>query len=98
MRFQAALAIGSNPDPDLVGTLAERCAVESILQRAKADCDPAAHAQTGPTEQLLRNPDAAFLLDIKEAKRLFVLGKERSALPEALRPNSTGTPGRFLAA
>lgn len=71
------MAIGSNPDPDLVGTLVERCAVESILQRAKADCDPASHAHAGATERLLRNPDAAFLPDLKEAKRMFVLGKER---------------------
>lgn len=52
-------------------------AVEPILQRAKAVGDPVAHAHASATERLLRNPDAAFLPDIKEAKRMFVLGKER---------------------
>jgi hypothetical protein len=30
-----------------------------------------------PTERLLRDPDAAFELDVQEAIRVFVLSKER---------------------
>jgi len=50
-------------------------AVEEVLKLATAsdDVDVRSHAQA--TEQLLRDPDAAFALGIDQARRAYVLGK-----------------------
>jgi HEAT repeat protein len=50
--------------------------VEPVLKRAKESDAPAVAAHAAATERLLQDPDAAFELDIKEAKRVFALGKE----------------------
>jgi HEAT repeat protein len=51
--------------------------VESVIQKAKVAEEPGIRAHAFATERLLHNPDAAFDLDIREAKRVFVLSKER---------------------
>ena len=50
-------------------------AVESVLKKALASDDPDVRAHASATEQLLRDPGAAFGLAIGQAKRAFVLGK-----------------------
>ncbi|MFG3339890.1 HEAT repeat domain-containing protein [Glycomyces sp. NPDC048151] len=50
--------------------------VEPVLKRAKESDDPVVAAHADATERLLADPDAAFELDIKEAKRVFALGPE----------------------
>jgi HEAT repeat protein len=50
--------------------------VEPVLKRAKESDAPAVAAHAAATERLLQDPDAAFELDIKEAKRVFALGTE----------------------
>jgi len=52
-------------------------AVEHVVRTAAASDDPSIRAHANATERLLRDPDAGFLLDINEAKRAFVLRKER---------------------
>lgn len=52
-------------------------AVEPVLQRVMAGDSLAVRAHAALTEKLLRNPEAAFELDLDEAKRVFVLSKER---------------------
>lgn len=52
-------------------------AVEPVLREAMTSPDPLIRAHASVTEKLLRNPDAAFELDLQEAKRAFVLSKER---------------------
>jgi HEAT repeat protein len=51
-------------------------AIEPVLKRAKECDDPAVAAHAAATEWLLQDPEAAFELDIKEAKRVFALGAE----------------------
>jgi HEAT repeat protein len=51
--------------------------VEPVLRKAMASDDPRVHAHACATERLLRDPNASFELAIHEAKRRFVLGKER---------------------
>jgi HEAT repeat protein len=50
--------------------------VEPVLKRAKESGDPVVAAHAKATERLLADPDAAFELDIKEAKRVYALGPE----------------------
>jgi HEAT repeat protein len=50
-------------------------AIEPALKKAMASDDPDVRAHASVTERLLRNPDAAFELDVDQAKRIFVLGK-----------------------
>jgi HEAT repeat protein len=52
-------------------------AVAPTLAHALASDDPATRAHASATERLLRNPDAAFDLSIDDAKRAYILGKER---------------------
>ena len=51
-------------------------AAEPVLRAAMASGDPAVQAHARATERLLRDPDIASDPAIKEAKRVFVLGKE----------------------
>ena len=51
--------------------------VEPVLRKALTSADAAVRAHAGASEKLLHNPDAAFDLDLQEAKRVFVLSKER---------------------
>lgn len=50
--------------------------IEPVLKRARESDDPAVAAHAAATQRLLQDPDAAFELDIKEAKRVFALGTE----------------------
>jgi HEAT repeat protein len=50
--------------------------VEPVLKRAKESDAPVVAAHAAATQRLLEDPDAAFELDIKEAKRVFALGTE----------------------
>jgi hypothetical protein len=52
-------------------------AVEPVLRMAMANQDPAVRTHASATERLLRDPEAAFELDVQEAIRVFVLSKER---------------------
>ncbi len=52
-------------------------AVEQVLRQAMASGDAAAHAHASATARLLRDPSSEFELDVQEAKRQFVLSKER---------------------
>jgi HEAT repeat protein len=52
-------------------------AVEPVLREAMTSPDPLIRAHASVTDKMLRNPDAAFELDLQEAKRVFVLSKER---------------------
>jgi HEAT repeat protein len=52
-------------------------AVEPVLRNAKASDDPGIRAHASATERLLHNPEAGFELDLQEAKRVFILSKER---------------------
>ena len=51
--------------------------VEPVLRKATASTDPRVHAHGRATERLLADPNASFELAVHEAKRVFVLGKER---------------------
>lgn len=51
-------------------------AIEPVLQRAMDSDDPVAAAHATATERLLRDPEAAFEPDVKEAKRIYALGRE----------------------
>ena len=51
--------------------------VEPVLRKVMASSDASVHAHAGATERLLRDPNASFELAAREAKRIFVLGKER---------------------
>jgi HEAT repeat protein len=51
-------------------------AVRPVLRKAMASDDPGIHAHAIATEQLLREPDAGSEPAVKEAKRMFVLGKK----------------------
>ena len=48
-----------------------------VLQKAMASADPGVHAHASATERLLREPDAGSEPAVNEARRQFVLGKER---------------------
>jgi HEAT repeat protein len=52
-------------------------AVEPVLRMATANEDPAVRTHASATDRLLRDPEAAFELDVREAIRVFVLSKER---------------------
>jgi HEAT repeat protein len=52
-------------------------AVETVLQEAMTSDNEVIHAHARATERLLRDPNAAFELDVQEAKRIFVLSKQR---------------------
>jgi HEAT repeat protein len=54
-------------------------AVEPVLKVAMASNDPVVRAHASATQRLLRAPDEAFLLDVDEAKRTFVLTEDRKA-------------------
>lgn len=58
-------------------TLGE-AAVQPLLHAAMSSEDPAVRAHARATERLLRDPDAAFEPDLDEARRVFVLGRERA--------------------
>jgi HEAT repeat protein len=49
--------------------------IEPVLKRAKESDVPGVAAHAAATQRLLEDPDAAFELDVKEAKRVFALGK-----------------------
>ena len=51
--------------------------IGSVLRNAMASVDPNIQAHAGATERLLREPDASFEPAVNEAKRQFVLSKER---------------------
>lgn len=53
--------------------------VEPVLRTAMASDDPGVRSHANATQQLLRDPNAGFELAVDEAKRVFVLGKERKA-------------------
>jgi HEAT repeat protein len=48
--------------------------IEPALRKALASADPKVRAHARATQRLLRDPDAAFELDIDEATRVSVLG------------------------
>ena len=48
-----------------------------VLRLAMTNTNPLIRAHAEATQRLLRDPDAGFILDIDEAKRVFVLSKER---------------------
>jgi HEAT repeat protein len=50
--------------------------IEPVLKRAKESDAPGVAAHAAATQRLLEDPDAAFELDVKEAKRVFALGTE----------------------
>jgi len=50
--------------------------IEPVLKRAKESDAPDVAAHAAATQRLLEDPDAAFELDVKEAKRVFALGTE----------------------
>jgi HEAT repeat protein len=52
--------------------------IEPALREALASADPKVRAHAGATQRLLRDPEAAFELDIDEATRVAVLGPERA--------------------
>jgi hypothetical protein len=49
---------------------------EAALQPGLASADPAVHAHARATQQLLRDPDAAFDPDVEAARRIAALGPE----------------------
>ncbi len=49
--------------------------IEPILERAMASGDLGVRAHASAAKRLLRDPDAAFELDVDQAKRIFALGK-----------------------
>ncbi len=51
--------------------------VEPVLRAAMIHHDPAVRAHASATEQLLRDPDAAFDLAVDEARRIVALGPGR---------------------
>jgi hypothetical protein len=51
--------------------------IEPVLRKAVAGGIPGVQVHASVTEKLLRDPNAGFELAIQEAKRAFVLGKER---------------------
>jgi HEAT repeat protein len=52
--------------------------IEPALREALASADPKVRAHARATQRLLRDPEAAFELDIDEATRVAVLGPERA--------------------
>ncbi|HBP0923872.1 HEAT repeat domain-containing protein [Pseudomonas aeruginosa] len=52
-------------------------AVELVLRKAMASDDPGINVHARATERLLHDPNAGFELAVHEARRIFVLGKER---------------------
>ena len=52
-------------------------AVAPVLHEAMSSADAVVRTHAAATERLLRDPDAAFELDVQEAIRVFVLSKER---------------------
>ncbi len=53
--------------------------VGPVLRKALSSGDPNVHTHASATERLLRDPGAGSERAVKEAKRIFVLGKERKA-------------------
>jgi HEAT repeat protein len=53
--------------------------VEPLLRKAMDSATPEVRAHARATEQLLREPGAGSGFAVREAKRLFVLGKDRKA-------------------
>ncbi|MBW7923572.1 MAG: HEAT repeat domain-containing protein [Burkholderiaceae bacterium] len=51
--------------------------VEPILRQAMASDKQAIRTHASATERLLRDPNASFEFAVQEARRIFVLGKER---------------------
>jgi HEAT repeat protein len=51
--------------------------VEPVLRKAMASDDAGVHAHASATQRLLRDPQADFEFAVHEARRVFVLGKER---------------------
>ena len=51
-------------------------AIDPVLRQAMASGNPAVQVHAKATEQLLRDPDSGSQSAIREAKRVFVLGKE----------------------
>ncbi|MCC0128312.1 HEAT repeat domain-containing protein [Pseudomonas aeruginosa] len=51
--------------------------VEPVLRKAMASDNPGVHAHASATERILRDPNASFEFAVQEARRIFVLGKER---------------------
>lgn len=51
--------------------------VEPVLRKAMASDDPGVHAHASATERILRDPSASFEFSVREAKRVFILSKER---------------------
>ena len=49
--------------------------VTPVLRKALANHDPRVRAHASATERILREPDAGSERAVKEAKRVFVLGK-----------------------
>src|SRR6185295_5875653 len=49
--------------------------VTPVLRKALASHDPRVRAHASATERILREPDAGSERAVKEAKRVFVLGK-----------------------
>jgi HEAT repeat protein len=52
--------------------------IEPVLRKALASADPQVRAHARATQRLLRDPDAAFDLDVDEATRVVVLGPQRA--------------------
>ena len=48
-----------------------------VLRKHRDGIEGAAKAHADATDRMLRDPDAGFELDVREAKRQFVLGKDR---------------------
>ena len=51
--------------------------VVDLLRKAMTGEAANVRAHARATEQLLRDPEAAFAPDVEEAKRIFALGRER---------------------
>ena len=51
--------------------------VEPVLRQALASASPVVQAHAGATQRLLRDPDSGSGQALKEAKRAFVLGREK---------------------
>jgi HEAT repeat protein len=51
--------------------------IEPVLRKAMASHDPGVHAHAIATERLVLDPNVSFELAVREAKRIFLLGKER---------------------
>jgi HEAT repeat protein len=52
-------------------------AVEPVLRDASASSKPGVRAHAAATERLMRDPSIGFQIDAQEAKRTFILSKQR---------------------